>query len=143
MITTLDHISGGRAGLNIVAGAYAASSTRWAPGTTRLGHDERYDLTEEWTTMVKRLWASPASPTRAGSFTMKDCVSEPKPLSRPRPDLICAGMSDRGFRFAVREADACFIGGRTAGRAPRRQPPGQGDRRRAWARPSRPMPCAR
>ena len=34
MITTLDHISGGRAGLNIVAGAYQASSTRWAPGTT-------------------------------------------------------------------------------------------------------------
>ena len=44
---------------------------------------------------------------------MKDCQSEPKPLSTPRPELICAGMSDRGFQFAVREADACFIGGRT------------------------------
>jgi pyrimidine oxygenase len=37
-------------------------------------------------------------------------VSDPKPLKRP--DLICAGMSARGFDFSVREADACFIGGR-------------------------------
>jgi pyrimidine oxygenase len=44
---------------------------------------------------------------------MNDCVSDPKPISRPRPDLICAGMSDRGFQFSVRESDACFIGGRT------------------------------
>jgi pyrimidine oxygenase len=29
-----------------------------------------------------------------------------------RPDLICAGMSARGFDFSVREADICFIGGR-------------------------------
>ena len=34
-------------------------------------------------------------------------------FDRPRPDLICAGMSDRGFQFSVREADVCFIGGRT------------------------------
>ena len=44
---------------------------------------------------------------------MKDCQSKPKPLSKPRPDLVCAGMSDRGFQFSVREADICFIGGRT------------------------------
>jgi pyrimidine oxygenase len=43
-------------------------------------------------------------------FTIKDCVCDPKPL-RP-PDLICAGMSARGFDFSVRQADACFIGGR-------------------------------
>ncbi len=35
-------------------------------------------------------------------------------------------MSERGFRFAVREADACFIGGRTPRTTARRQPPGQG-----------------
>jgi pyrimidine oxygenase len=27
--------------------------------------------------------------------------------------LICAGISDRGFQFSVREADACFVGGRS------------------------------
>ena len=113
MITTLDHISGGRAGLNIVSGAYKAEFDQMGAWDEALSHDDRYDLTEEWTALVKRLWSEP-SVTHAGRFfTMKDCQSEPKPLSRPHPTLISAGMSDRGFQFAVREADACFIGGRT------------------------------
>jgi pyrimidine oxygenase len=42
-------------------------------------------------------------------FDITGCVSEPKPLRRP--DLICAGMSKRGFDFSVRHTDGCFIGG--------------------------------
>jgi len=113
MITTLDHISGGRAGLNIVSGAYAAEFDQMGAWDTKLDHDDRYDLAEEWTTIVKRLWSEPSVTFEGRYFQMKDCVSEPKPLSRPRPDLICAGMSDKGLRFAVGAADACFIGGRT------------------------------
>jgi pyrimidine oxygenase len=113
MITTLDHISGGRAGLNIVAGAYKAEFDQMGAWDDSLGHDDRYALTEEWTTIVKRLWREPSVTHDGQFFHMKDCQSDPKPLSRPRPDLICAGMSERGFRFAVREADACFIGGHT------------------------------
>jgi pyrimidine oxygenase len=113
MITTLDHISGGRAGLNIVAGAYKAEFDQMGAWDPSLDHDERYALAEEWTTIVKRLWSEPSVNFDGRYFTMKDCVSEPKPLSRPRPDLICAGMSMRGLRFAVQAADICFIGGRT------------------------------
>ncbi len=113
MITTLDHISGGRAGLNIVAGAYKAEFDQMGAWDDSLDHDARYELAEEWTTVVKRLWAEHAVDFDGRFFTMKGCVSDPKPLSRPRPDLICAGMSDRGLRFAVRAADVCFIGGRT------------------------------
>jgi len=113
MITTLDHISGGRAGLNIVAGAYKAEFDQMGAWDDRLDHDERYELAEEWTTIVKRLWSEPAVNFEGRYFRMKDCVSDPKPLSRPRPDLICAGISDRGLRFAVQAADICFVGGRT------------------------------
>jgi pyrimidine oxygenase len=113
MITTLDHVSGGRAGLNIVAGAYEAEFDQMGAWNPNLDHDERYELAEEWTTIVKRLWTEHSVDFRGRYFTMKDCVSDPKPLSRPRPDLICAGMSERGLRFAVRAADICFIGGRT------------------------------
>ena len=49
MITTLDHISGGRAGLNIVSGAYKAEFDQMGAWDERLSHDDRYDLTEEWT----------------------------------------------------------------------------------------------
>jgi pyrimidine oxygenase len=113
MITTLDHISGGRAGLNIVAGAYRAEFDQMGAWYDGLGHDDRYTFAEEWTAVLKRLWKEPSVTHEGRFFQMRDCVSEPKPLSRPRPTLICAGMSERGLRFSVREADACFIGGRT------------------------------
>src|SRR5580658_5912099 len=90
MITTLDHISGGRAGLNIVAGAYKDEFDQMGAWNEALDHDERYELAEEWTAIVKRLWSEPAVDFNGRYFTMKDCVSDPKPLSKPRPDLICA-----------------------------------------------------
>lgn len=113
MIATLDQISGGRAGLNIVAGAYKAEFDQMSAWDDSLSHDDRYALAEEWTTIVKRLWTEDSVDFSGRYFTMKDCQSKPKPLARPRPELICAGMSDRGFQFSVREADACFIGGRS------------------------------
>lgn len=113
MIATLDQISGGRAGLNIVAGAYKAEFDQMSAWDDSLSHDDRYALAEEWTTILKRLWTEESVDFAGRYFTMKDCQSKPKPLSRPRPELICAGMSDRGFQFSVREADACFIGGRS------------------------------
>ena len=113
MITTLDHISGGRAGLNIVAGAYRDEFNQMGAWQDALDHDDRYILAEEWTTVIKRLWSEPSVDFHGRFFQMRDCVSDPKPLSRPRPDLICAGQSDRGFQFSAREADACFIGGRS------------------------------
>lgn len=128
MITTLDHISGGRAGLNIVAGAYKAEFDQMGAWDDTLDHDARYALAEEWTAIVKRLWSESSVDFAGRFFTMKDCVSEPKPLTRP--DLICAGISDRGLGFAVGAADACFIGGRTA------------DDRRAAARRARAMAAA-
>ena len=110
MIATLDHISGGRAGLNIVAGAYRGEFEQMDAWDESLDHDARYDLTEEWTQIVKRLWTEPKVSFTGKHFTFHDCVSEPKPLHPPF--LICAGMSQRGFAFSVREADGCFIGGR-------------------------------
>ena len=110
MIATLDHISGGRAGLNIVAGAYRGEFEQMDAWDAALSHDARYDLTEEWTQIIKRLWREPSVSFDGRYFTFKDCVSEPKPLKPPF--LICAGMSKRGFEFSVREADGCFIGGR-------------------------------
>jgi len=113
MITTLDHISNGRAGLNIVAGAYRGEFEQMGAWDESVGHDGRYDLSEEWLAVIKGLWSQDRVNFEGKYFHIKDCVSDPKPISRPRPDIICAGMSARGFEFSVREADACFIGGRS------------------------------
>ena len=67
MIATLDHISGGRAGLNIVAGAYQGEFAQMGAWDESLDHDGRYDLAQEWTQIVKpaldprRGWISTAS----------------------------------------------------------------------------------
>ena len=111
MIATLDQISGGRAGLNIVAGAFQGEFAQMGAWDESLTHDTRYDLAQEWTQILKRLWSEPRVDFHGAHFDLTDCVCEPKPVSQPR--LICAGMSPRGFDFSVREADGCFIGGRT------------------------------
>ncbi len=110
MIATLDHLSGGRAGLNIVAGAYRGEFAQMGAWDDSLSHDGRYDLAEEWTEIVTRLWSEARVDFHGKYFNIADCVCDPKPLRRPR--LICAGMSPRGFDFSVRRTDGCFIGGR-------------------------------
>lgn len=111
LIATLDQVSNGRAGLNIVAGAYRGEFEQMGAWDPALSHDARYDLTEEWTRIVKRLWTDPRVSFAGKYFQFRDCVSEPKPVAPPF--LICAGMSARGFDFSVRECDGCFIGGAT------------------------------
>ena len=112
MIATLDHISGGRAGLNIVAGAYRGEFAQMGAWNDALSHDDRYDLADEWTQILTRLWSEPKVDFHGKYFNVTDCVCDPKPLQRPR--LLCAGMSPRGFDFSVRRTDGCFIGGRNA-----------------------------
>jgi pyrimidine oxygenase len=110
MMATLDHASSGRSGLNIVAGSYPNEFDQMGLWRPELDHDQRYALTREWLTVVKRLWREPHVDFAGEFFTLKDCVCEPKPLGPPR--LICAGMSEVGMRFAVEEADALFVNGR-------------------------------
>jgi pyrimidine oxygenase len=112
MMATLDHACGGRAGLNIVAGSYPDEFKQMGLWRPELDHDQRYALTREWTTVVKRLWAEPRVDFKGEYFSLDDCVCEPKPVARPRPELICAGSSEVGMRFAVEETDALFLNAR-------------------------------
>jgi pyrimidine oxygenase len=112
MISTLDQISNGRVGLNIVAGAYKGEFEQMGAWRDDLDHDQRYDLAREWIDIVKKLWTEENVTVDGKYFKMDDCESYPKPISRPLPDLISAGMSDKGLRFGVEVGAACFIGGR-------------------------------
>lgn len=112
MIATLDQISGGRAGLNIVSGSFKDEFIQMGEWDTSLSHDDRYEMTQEWTTAIKRLWTEDSVTIAGKYFQLRDCVSQPKPVSAPRPYLICAGQSEKGLRFTVQNTDACFIGGK-------------------------------
>lgn len=110
MIATLDHVSGGRAGLNVVTGSYKGEFEQMRAWRDTVDHDQRYDLAEEWVTVVKRLWDEKSVSFQGRYFTMEDCQSDPKPI-RP-PFLICAGTSERGMRFTATQMDAIFASGR-------------------------------
>ena len=111
MIATLDQISGGRAGLNIVTGAYKDEFDQMGAWRDGVGHDQRYDLAREWTTAVKRLWSEDAVTMDGDYFQLRACESFPKPVAKPRPFLICAGSSKVGMQFTLEQTDAIFLSG--------------------------------
>ncbi|WP_051317942.1 LLM class flavin-dependent oxidoreductase [Cohnella thermotolerans] len=112
MFATLDQMSGGRVGMNVVSGSYAGEFRQMGMWPEHLDHDARYDLAKEWMQVVKRLWSEERVTHSGTYFRLEDCESNPKPVQRPRPPIICAGASEKGMGFTIDEGDACFIGGR-------------------------------
>ena len=110
MVATLDQISNGRAGLNIVSGSFRDELNQMGAWRDDIDHDERYTYAQEWSTIVNRLWSEERVDFDGKYFKFEDCVSEPKPSKKPF--TVCAGQSERGLRFTVRNADACFVGGK-------------------------------
>lgn len=112
MIATLDQVSHGRAGLNVVPGAFKGEFSQMGAWPDTISHDDRYELASEWLRAIKALWTEPSVTMKGKYFTLEDCHSDPKPVQKPRPFIVAAGMSERGMRFAIEETDAIFIGGR-------------------------------
>ncbi len=109
MIATLDQISPGRAGLNVVTGAYRGEFAQMGARPETVGHDDRYVLATEWIRAIKRLWTQ-TSLTMDGRYVqLDDCMSDPKPATRPF--LVCAGTSGAGRRFTTEEMDGLFLSG--------------------------------
>jgi FMN-dependent oxidoreductase (nitrilotriacetate monooxygenase family) len=125
--SSLDHISRGRIGWNIV--------TTWSPqaggnfgGIGQVSHGDRYERAEEYMTVVKGLWDSwaddavlddrdggrYADPRRVRPIDHAGPHYKVKgPLNLPRspqgrPVFVQAGSSDTGRQFAARHAEAVF-----------------------------------
>ena len=75
---TIDHISGGRFGLNLVMGWFSPEMDMFH-GEQRQ-HDERYAFGQEWIDLVKKLWSEEGSFDFTGShFQGEKLESYPKP----------------------------------------------------------------
>jgi pyrimidine oxygenase len=109
MAATMDDVAGGRIGINIVSAGNPGEYTQMGLYPDNF-EDFRYDYTEEWLMLVKRLWRED-SVTHAGRyFTLEDCESWPKPLQDPLP-IVCATSSERGYRFIAEQCTDGFFGG--------------------------------
>jgi FMN-dependent oxidoreductase (nitrilotriacetate monooxygenase family) len=127
MFGSLDHLSSGRVGWNIVTTWLATASGNFG-GDGPLPHAERYERAEEYMRVVKGLWDSwsddavlddraSGAYARAGGIRAVNHhgphyqVTGPLNLPRGpqgRPVFVQAGSSDTGRRFAARHAEAVF-----------------------------------
>ena len=106
---TLDHISRGRWGINIVTGHRAIEHEMF--GWQRIEHDKRYDMASELFDVLHRLWSDPENYSHDGQLNpwrLSNAYITPKPLYG-RPILVNATGSDAGMAFAARHSDLVFI----------------------------------
>jgi alkanesulfonate monooxygenase SsuD/methylene tetrahydromethanopterin reductase-like flavin-dependent oxidoreductase (luciferase family) len=105
--TTIDHISGGRFGLNLVMGWFTPEMEMF--GAPQREHDTRYEFGNEWVEVVKRLWTEDEPFDFDGKYVhVKQGVSLPHPVQKPRPVLLNAGNSPAGIDFSAKHVDFNF-----------------------------------
>lgn len=104
-LATVDHVSHGRAGLNIVCG--------WNPkefamfGTPLV--EKGYDQAAEWIAIIEKAYASDEPFDFDGSYyKLKGAVSRPASLQAPRPVTMNAAFGDPGRDFAAANCDYLF-----------------------------------
>ncbi|WP_375423651.1 LLM class flavin-dependent oxidoreductase [uncultured Friedmanniella sp.] len=106
-IATIDEISGGRFGLNIVAGWSASEIGMF--GIPQREHDTRYEYADAFFEALDALFSTEGYfDHESDYFPMPRAFSEPKPVQAPRPVYMSAAVSPRGREFAARWSDLSF-----------------------------------
>ncbi|MER3429297.1 MAG: alkanesulfonate monooxygenase [Pyrinomonas sp.] len=105
----IDHISGGRLSLNVVASWWAEEARKY--GVQFEQHDDRYARTAEWIELVDRLWKEDHFSFEGRYYKVEDAVLQPKPLSRPRPTIYAGGESEAAKEMIARLCDAYVMHG--------------------------------
>jgi pyrimidine oxygenase len=111
MAVTIDSISHGRFGVNIISGWQRREYTQMGiwPGAEH--YRRRYDYCAEYVTVMRELWETGRSDFKGDFFQMDDCRCLPTPSANI--PIICAAQSDAGTRYAAQYADwnFCSSGG--------------------------------
>ncbi|HUC18547.1 MAG TPA: LLM class flavin-dependent oxidoreductase [Acetobacteraceae bacterium] len=128
-MASLDHLTLGRMGWNVVTG-YLDSAARAMGFAGQMAHDDRYELAEEYMELMYALWeggfedgavhadrasgiyTDPARVHRVrhqGRQWALDAVPLWEPSPQRTPVLYQAGASDRGRAFAARHAECVFL----------------------------------
>jgi FMN-dependent oxidoreductase (nitrilotriacetate monooxygenase family) len=128
-MSTLDHLTRGRVGWNIVTG-YLDSAARAMGLTEQIEHDRRYDQADEYLEVLYKLWEGSweddaviedrqariyAQPDKvhyvrhSGEFYQVEGYHLCEPSPQRTPVLFQAGSSERGLQFAGSNAECVFI----------------------------------
>jgi len=101
-VSTLDHISGGRAILGMGAGGVPADLDGLGAAGTRGG--ELVERLDEQLDSIDRLLRGETVSRETGYYPMRNAWIE-RPLQTPRPPILVAGQGPRAIRVAARRAD--------------------------------------
>lgn len=128
---SLDHLTQGRIGWNIVTG-YLDSAERLIGQKGLKDHDLRYEQAEEFLELCYKFWEGSwengavlkdkanrifTDPSKVhpiqhqGRFYQSEGVFQVSPSPQRTPVLFQAGASPRGLAFSTRHAECVFIGG--------------------------------
>lgn len=128
-ISTLDHLTKGRVGWNIVT-SYLESGSKNLGLKTQVNHDNRYDIADEYLEVLYKLWEGPweegsvlrdresgifadhkkVHPIQhEGKYFTVPGIHICEPSPQRTPVLYQAGASSRGQKFASQNAECVFI----------------------------------
>jgi FMN-dependent oxidoreductase (nitrilotriacetate monooxygenase family) len=128
LFSSLDHLTAGRIGWNIVT-SYLRSASRNGLGE-HLDHDVRYDRADEYVAVARALWERSWDDGAVVRDAAKDVFTDPgrvreidhkgewfavrgphqcEPSPQRTPVLYQAGASGRGLTFAARHAEVVFM----------------------------------
>ncbi len=105
MVSTIDDISGGRCGLNVVTGWNKAEYEQM--GFWRGEDMKRYEFAKEYLSALKSLWENDSTTLHGANFTLDDCQSSPLP--KHKIPIVSAGQSPAGMRFVAEFGDRSFV----------------------------------
>ncbi len=110
MAVTIDSISHGRFGLNVITGWQKPEYSQMGlwPGDEYFSR--RYEYLADYVQIMRDLWETGRSDRKGDFFQMDDCRLSPLPQSPMK--LICAGSSDAGMAFSAAHVDYNFCFGK-------------------------------
>jgi FMNH2-dependent dimethyl sulfone monooxygenase len=115
MGATIDHMSGGRWGLNVTTGWFKEEFLGF--GEPWLDHDERYRRSEEFIRVLTGLWTEDVFTFAGDFYRIREAPLRPKPLAKPRPEIFQGGNSTASRRMAARVSNLLFLNGHTLAEA--------------------------
>ncbi|WP_169985808.1 MULTISPECIES: dimethylsulfone monooxygenase SfnG [unclassified Microbispora] len=113
LLSTADHLSGGRVAVNVVSGWFKGEFT--ALGEPWLEHDERYRRAEEFIRVLRASWTEDKAEFQGDFYRLHGYDLQPKPLSapgRPHPEIFQGGNSTAARAMAGRVSDWYFSNGK-------------------------------
>lgn len=107
MVATIDDISNGRCGLNIVTGWNKPEYTQMRMWRGDEHYNNRYELAKDYVRALKALWEKGQTTYHSDNFALDDCACFPQPKHSIK--IVAAGQSPAGMRFVAEIGDRNFV----------------------------------